>query len=288
MRVTALTAKNPVISILALDQAPALAEQLQLDLTLLDNQQSLDRLLRLIYEELAPLVSGVLFDPVYSFPLMALPHARGGTLIRLEQYRELPPEKLPELFPDFRLEEIRNNYALAKLKLSYNPQEAAALEKKQMLAEIQDYCRILGIDFLLELEIFPLEPVKNPNQAWEAFVETQLQALQELYAQAQLFALDTPADPLAIATLSTQLDVPWILRDPKITDYQQLKESFRMAVENGAKGFLFAESLWPELGQYRQATGEIDWVAVEKYFQTTVRDRVIELVRIATESLADS
>ncbi|MPN60877.1 hypothetical protein SDC9_208610 [bioreactor metagenome] len=61
-----------------------------------------------------------------------------------------------------------------------------------------------------------------------------------------------------------------------------------MAVENGAKGFLFAESLWPELGQYRQATGEIDWVAVEKYFQTTVRDRVIELVRIATESLADS
>jgi hypothetical protein len=59
-----------------------------------------------------------------------------------------------------------------------------------------------------------------------------------------------------------------------------------MAMENGAKGYCLGEVLWKELATYRHSDQSLDLEGINKYIATVVRDRLIELNRIASESLA--
>lgn len=102
--------------------------------------------------------SGAIVSPEYNFGSILHKDNQAGLLLSLEKQQASPDYSvLPPLIPNWGVEHTRNNYALAKLELWYHPHEPQAIPKKQLVAEIYDYCQMLGIDFLLELKIYPYQ-----------------------------------------------------------------------------------------------------------------------------------
>jgi len=284
MTLPAISTSHHRLALLSLDLAPHLAEALGLDLSLAENEVWLKQLLEILTTSLAPVASGVVLDPIYSYDLNLAPEmAKTGLLLRLEKLAlETDPLSIPSLIPNWGVANIKQHYAWAKFELFYHPAEAKALEKKQLLAELADYCKFEGIGLLLKLKLFsltdqPLTPIE--------FQDAQLTAVRELAKLSQVMALEHPLDALACATLTAELDQPWILAVTGAKTYPEIKDQLRMALDNGAQGFLIAETLWPELYQLKsQDQHSLDLPAMRQLIQTTVRDRFIELTRIADES----
>ena len=141
------------------------------------------------------------------------------------------------------------------------------------MAEIRDYSQSLKIDFLLKLNaIFD-------NQ------EVLLSTIQEVRSFADILVLDSINDPLLAATISSELDIPWLVSadyHQQLT-YAQFKDNFRIAMENGARGFYLGNFLWQELSKFRQANQEFSWPDLQNFVRTQLRDQIIESNRIAEE-----
>ncbi len=272
MQLPAISNQRQLFGILALDDALSLSEVLSLDLSLTDNLSFLEQVLLLLME-LSKEVTGIVVDPIYSLALLSSKPKNVGALIRLEQHQLIEAQDIPQLFPNFSLLEIQNNYALAKLSLNYQSHEEQAMVKKQLLAEIRDYSQSLKIDFLLKLQ------TNFDNE------EILLNSIQELHPFVDVLVLEGVAQPLLAATISSELDIPWLLSadNQKNLSYEKFKDNFRIAMENGAKGFYLGNFLWRELAQYRQNDQEFNWSAMQNFVRTTLRDRLIELNRIAEE-----
>lgn len=272
MQLPAISSQRQLFSVLALDDIVDLAKILSLDLNLADNVVFLTKVLDLLLE-LSQEASAVVVDPIYSLPLLVNKAQRAGALIRLEQYQQAKEQILPQLFPNFSLLEIKNNYALAKLAINYQAHEEHALAKKQLLAEIRDYSQSLKIDFLLKLN------ANFDNQ------EILLSTIQEVRIFADILVLNNIDNPLLAATISSELDIPWLLSADyhQQLSYTQFKNNFRIAMENGARGFYLGNFLWQELSKFRQHNQEFDWSALQNFVRTQLRDQIIELNRIADE-----
>lgn len=287
MRAAYLQSSASFFAILELDNNRELAGLLGLDLTLPDNLDLLD----IVNEKLLVLskeVTGVIFDPIYTFKFLAKKDQNTGAILRLEQDKENLPDSMPLLFPNFSLEEVSNNYALAKLEINYHPEETKAIEKHQLLAEIREYSKILNIDFLLKLKIYDPSKFDLQKKAETEFnfEENQLTAVQELRSLTDLIVVQNPPNPLAVATIISELDIPCLIMADEQDTYDSFKEKFRMAMENGAVGYCLGSVLWKEISSYRNSDQTLDLLGIQKYIDTTVRDRLMELNRIASESLA--
>lgn len=292
---------SDLITILELDHARELAEILGLDLQLPDNLEILNQVNQTLFI-LSQATTGVILEPVYTLSTLASQQTPAALYISLEQDKEVLPENVPLLFPNFSLEEIANNYAAVKLSLNYYPGEAKAIEKKQLLAEIREYSRVLGQQCLLKLTsqapvatestersqavVIPSTPV-NSNSA-TTNPDQLLTAIQELRGFTDLLVVPNPADPLAMATIVSEFDQPCLVTNHAGDTYAVFKEQFRMAMENGARGYCLGSVLWQDLAQFRAPAAELDQTLITRFIQTTVRDRILELNRIAEESLLET
>lgn len=286
MKLSALQSEQKAFSILEIDQVTSIAEKLGLDLKIQGGLEQLELILQAFITHLAPLPSAVLAEPLYSFPLLMNDLER-GLVLRLEKvFPDLDLERpiaVPQLANNWGVNEVANNYAVAKLGLWYHPAEEKALEKKQLAAELFNYCQQLGIDLLLKLKIY-----HQPDETKEkvVFQEAQLQALQEFRSMASILALQYPGDALACATLTAELDQPWLvsLSADLVKDYSAAKQSLRTALENGAEGFLAGDIFWSEIYSMRQEDQTPDLVKIQKFVETQARDRLLEFVRITNEA----
>jgi tagatose-1,6-bisphosphate aldolase len=218
-------------------------------------------------------VSGVILEPINGFEAIEKKAAGCGLVLSLAQTKEeTSPIELPVYYPNWGVEFVRQNYGLAHLKLFYHPQEELGADKLQVVAEIYDHCLYEGIELVLELSLFALDDKKN---TLEQFQESQLLAAQDMRDKCHLMVLEYPHSALACATLTAQLDVPWLLIDRTPT-YSEFKEQVRTAMESGAKGVVIGDVVW-------QGVEEEEF---EKFCNTTARDRVIEIARIAQENMA--
>lgn len=225
-------------------------------------------------------VSGFILDPELSLKVFAKHHIDIGLGLNLDEPQaEHDPLALPNLVPEWGVEQVKNNYGVAVITMYYHPEEAGALKKKQFLAEIQDYCRYEEIELIVKLVVYTPGDRKFD---WAEFRQDQLQAVEELRNLANLFVLQYPNDSLACATLTTQLDVPWIISDDNI-DYGEFKERLRDALENGASGFMVGETLFKEIEGMRNKDHSPDIENILKFINSQARDRAIELVRISKE-----
>lgn len=282
MKLPSLQTQVGTFGLVALDEAYVLAELIGLPLSEPANEQLFRELLTELVSTHSQHATGMVMDPVFTLPLLNKKEEKAGVLVRLEQLQTPDPLVVPKFTPNWSIEDIRNIYGVAKMELYYHPAEKEALRKKQLITEIADYCRYEGIDFLLKIMIY--NPAKGQLGAVE-FQEAQLQAVNELQKFASALALQYPRDPLAAATLTSSLDVPWLVvsDDEK---YDAFKEELRICLENGAKGFLVSESLWSEIGAMRLGDQSPDLPAIKKFIQTISQDRIIELMRIIEEERA--
>ncbi|MBT4124495.1 MAG: hypothetical protein HN981_04190 [Candidatus Pacebacteria bacterium] len=278
MKVSALQ-KNG-IGILALDGAYSFAENLGLSLSEPTNVENLNALITRFLILYTEHTTGVVLDPTYSLPFLSYKHNNSGLLLRLEQEHDQDPLSLPRFIHQWGIEEVRNNYGVAKLELLYHPAEEKAAEKKKLVAELFNFCQYEGIDFLLKLVIYhppgiDLDTIK--------FQETQLEAISELQKSASILSLQYPQDPLATATITSALDIPWIVHSDGVK-YEEFKEFVRVSTENGASGFMIGQTLWEEVNSLRLEDQSPDFEEIEKFLKTTGKDRIIELMRIVKES----
>jgi tagatose-1,6-bisphosphate aldolase len=255
MRLPTLTSQNGRACILAFDQLPVLTEEIP-------QNEWLAKALKV----LSPYTTGVLLDPVVG--LSQVNHKAKGVGVMLSLTSELTenPETLPTFMDDWGVEEVSQNYGVAYLDLWYQPGEAQSLQKKQVVAELSDYCRQESIDFVVRLR--QVEGSDNDGQ---------LQALQEFRSQVSAFVLDFPANVLTAATITTELDVPWWVEVNQL-EWSQAKEVIRQALESGAAGAILGSGLWTGL--------TIDSQLWQAQLEQEVRDRVIETRRIIDEYTA--
>lgn len=298
MQLPAIQTTHQRMALLSLDIMPRLAAQFGLDLSSKNNDSALKQLLQDFARNLVSAFSGVVLDPVYSYDLMDRELDTAGLLFRLEKMTaELDTQTPPSLIPNWGVAQIRQHYAWAKLELPYHPSEASALAKKQLVAEIGDHCRHEGIGLLLKLTVpaqaqektVPItatdETKTTALSSVAQFQLDQLTAATEMARLVSVLALQDPQDALAAATLTAELDIPWIVALEPQADYNLLKEILRMTLDNGAQGFMVDEALWPEIYQLRAEDDHSpDWVKIGEFLSTTVRDRAIELARIADEA----
>jgi len=233
-----------------------------------------------VNSENSPGMSGFILDPELSLKSFLKRKVELAIGLNLDQPQaEHDPLSLPKLIDGWGVDQIKNNYAVAALTFYYHPEESGALKKKQFLAEIQDYCKYVGIDLIVKLVVYTPGDRKFD---WDEFRKDQLQAIEELRDLAQLFVLQYPNDSLSCATLTTMLDVPWAMSDGNL-DYADFKEKLRDALENGALGFMAGESLFKEIESMRKKDHSPDEKKILEFVKKQSRDRAIELVRIANE-----
>lgn len=296
MKISSLQSTQGMYGLASLDTIAALKEYWGINTILSEPMQMifLEPALTQLTKVAGDIVTGLILDP--SIGLAVASNSQSGLILPLsiQKSPELDPLALPQVDQNWGVVEIANNYGVAMLTLYYNPQEEKALQKKKFVAEFADYCRYEHIDFILDLVIYtPAEQQFDIS----LFQAAQITALQELRFAPTAFILQYPLDPLACATLTTELDIPWLVSSKGLR-YPEFKETLRTSLEGGAAGFCVHELSWPtgeldtELLSVAnekndiQAIQEIsqDWFdSVSKELTTTVRDQLIELMRITNE-----
>jgi tagatose-1,6-bisphosphate aldolase len=276
MRLSAISSESHMITILGLDQLLPMSRVLGLSVSDSHGTVKLEQVIFELTRQYSPYLTGVVFSPEIGYRAVTQKSENAGPLFCLER-RLIDPDPLtiPLLMNSWNVEAVRQNYGLAKLELFYNPLEAEAETKRQMVIELNDYCKNQGIDFLLELIVY-IEATEKEYK--NTFQQLQLEAIQDLRTHCSVLALEYPLDALGAVTVTAELDVPWIL-SARSSRYDDFKENLRTALESGAKGFMATEQFLPE-----KRTENFDQDECLKFLQTVGKDRVIEVTRIVEET----
>lgn len=284
MRLSALQTAKGGYSLVDFSQAYGLAEMFNLDIADPDQAQNLSWIMEYTTSVLANNAHGLILGPEigYGAILQKSPHT-GIALTMEKQSHLLAVDELPRLYDRWGVEHIRNNYGVVYFKFYYHPDEPLADQKLQMASEIFDSANYEGVDLIIELS---LHPSANKSSSKD-FAQTQVFAATQFQQVCDLLVLEYPHTPLGCASLSAQLDIPWILAD-RTADYALYKDQLRVALENGANGAQLDGVIWSGLGELdlniNQQKSAETWAKVEKYIQTELKDRVIEVNRIIDEN----
>lgn len=279
MNLGAISTQQKMFTLLGSDQVVAIADRLGLPLPSQNQDTVLPQAISEILQSYAADFSGVVVAPEVSYHLVKTIFQKSGILFPLERRQfDADPLSVPILAQTWGVEAVRNSYGVAKLELFFNPEEKEAASKKQLVAELYDYCQHEDISFLLEVLVY-MEGSEAEYQ--ERFPELQLGAVQELRNLCSVMALEYPLNALGAVTVTAELDIPWILtmRD---TPYALAKEQLRTVLESGARGFLAMEQFLPELPE--AGTPVFQQQEFLQFIQTIGRDRVLELTRIVEEA----
>lgn len=280
MRIDSLKTIDGMFALVEFDDVARVVDSFGFDLRDKGSRQIIDKVVSGLIQVYAGNVSGFVLEPELSLDIFLEQKVDAGLGLVLDEPRaEHDPLSLPSLIENWGVEQVRNNYGVASLTLFYHPQEELALKKKQFVAEVADYCRYEEIDLVLKLVVYtPGDRKFN----WEDFRKDQMQALEEMRGLASLFVLQYPNDSLSCATITTQLDVPWVVSDDNL-EYSDFKEKLRDSMENGASGFLAGESLFKEIEGMRREDQSPDLNKILEFITKQSRDRIIELSRIVGE-----
>ena len=269
-----------IFSLLDFSRIGTLAESIGLDIDHLEHKDALDFISGKIMEVISPEISGVIVDPEFDFANITKKSNSTGLIMSLEKKADsLDPFGLPTIADNWGVEQTRNNYSLAKLELYYHPQEIEAMRKKQFIAEIYDFCKYEGIDFLLELMVYYPGSEKITK---EVMFETQLQAISEFSRSCDLLGLEFLGDSLSAVTITAQLDIPWIY-NARDVGYEEFKQNLRVCMESGAAGFMAGDPIWSASDTKKVLSSYEDRGKIEEYIKADLRDKVIEVNRIASE-----
>jgi tagatose-1,6-bisphosphate aldolase len=269
-----------MFTLLELDGVQALADQLGLSVEDKGSAGLLASFIDQLSITSADQATGILLEPDFGYPKVSSWLNTVPVGLALDEKKHQPdPLMVPQLHKYWGVHEVHNNGALATLTLYYHPSEERALEKKQFVAEISEYCRMLKTEFVLKLVVYT--PAQEEFSV-PRFQQAQLTSLQELRSLVDLFVLQYPQDPLACATITTELDVPWLVSGDGLT-YDQCKEVMRDSLDAGAQGVVIGTPLWAEIETMRLKDHSPDWKEIERFLETTTHDRLIEVRRIVDE-----
>lgn len=172
---------------------------------------------------------------------------------------------------EFSVDQLKNWGAGGiKLLLYYHPQAPTKQHQLKVAKQVLQDCITAKLPLFLELVTYPL-PDYNSHKP-ELVLDSVYDFLQAGIIP-DVFKLEYPGDPAACFQISKMLrKIPWILLT-KGDSFANFKDQLKIAVANGAIGFLAGRSLWQEFGQYPESK-RLD------YFQTEVAQRFSQIRQI--------
>lgn len=275
-----------------LSQPQTIAQTFGLDMTIRENQEYLHEISHKLVAAALPVSSGIITEPVFSLPAFLaqssilqtkdIPLKTPGLVTRVDSLNPDPASDVPYFSPEWGVEPVANNYAIAFLELHYNPTSATAMQKKQIAAEVFDYCSNENTLFLLKLSITSPSPEQPLSD--EQFDEVQLTAVQELRSFCHLLAVEPPKNALAAATLTAELDVPWIVVGNQ-PSFEATQAAVRQSMDGGAQGVLVGDVLWREIFQMRREDMGLEEVQITEHIKTQVPARLQALSQTVNETV---
>lgn len=283
MNLNTIQTPDGIFTIAPFDHRGSLAQMFDLDIRHQTTQHLVTQLKVLFMEAFSGMCSGVLVDPEFGFPAIEHKAPNTGLILTLEA-TDYSGDKsnVPTIIPGWSVHQVKSNYAVAKLLINYHPAEANALEKKKLVMELKQSCEYENISFLVEPIIY--NPHGSEPLSKNEYQEAHLQTLQEFQKYCDVLKIQYPGDALACATITAELDIPWILLSRGM-NYEEFANALRASMENGAKGFAAGRSVWQEIGTLRMEDGSPDLEKIKVFLETTGRQRVAELIKITQAHL---
>lgn len=285
MNLSTIQTPTGYFTIAAFDHRGSLAKMFGLEQDDPEAGELLSKLKVLFMTAFSDLSSGVLVDPIYGFPAIAQKARNCGLVLSLESSGYTDDKNaVPTLIPNWSVHHVKNNYAVAKILTYFHPDEPNAAAKRKLLMELSEYCKYEDIAFLIEPVIF--NPKSKEALPKEEFQAAQLATVQEFQRYCDVLKIEYPGDALACATITAEVDVPWIVLSRGV-EYNQFVDAVKISMENGAKGFAVGRAVWQEIGEMRDVNGKADYHKIEEFLQTIGRERhqkLLDLVQTAAQN----
>ncbi len=260
------------------DHRASLAKLLQIDEKKPESKQLLSQVKSLFMQAFSPLCSGVLVDPVYGFESIDYKAQSCGLILTLEDSGYSGSESaVPNIIPNWSVHSVKENYAVAKLLIFFHPDEPNAVQKKKMVMELHSSCQYEGISFMLEPIVY--NPFSKDELQLPDFQEIQIQTIREFRSSCDIIKIQYPGDSLACATVTSELDIPWILLS-RGTQYEQFRDALKDSMDNGCSGFAAGRTIWQEIGQFQLSQGGPNIAAIQQFLMTTGVERLKEIIEI--------
>ncbi len=284
MKIDRLMSSQQRFTLAALDRIEFYQEILGVQPATPEGKAVLEQFITLVVSKLSNSCSGLILEPQFGFTSLKAKAAAVGIAFALENRHDAAPLQPPHLNESWGVEACKENYGVAKLEFFYNPEEDQSLAKKQLVAEIYDFCQYVHIDLLV---LIRGQKAQGGVLASSALVDAQLQTVIELQKNCDVIGLEYPGTALAAATITSEIDIPWLLvssSQVKLEPYIELKNHVREVIENGASGCILGEVLFSDLNDHIKQDATLDWEYLETYVATQVRDRLVEIARIVDET----
>ncbi len=278
MNLRSIQTPEGFFTIAPFDHRGSLAKMFDMDIRDQTAQYIVTQLKILFMEAFSGMCSGVLVDPEFGFPSLDYKAPNTGLILTLEASDYSGDKSLvPTIISGWSVHQVKSNYAVAKLLIYYHPAEKNALEKKKLIIELSQSCKYEDISFLIEPIMY--NPNGSESLSKTEYQDAHLQTLQEFQKYCDVLKIQYPGDALACATITAELDVPWILLSRGM-NYEEFANALRVSMENGAKGFAAGRSVWQEIGQMRMPDGSPDLEKIKVFLNTTGKQRITELTQI--------
>lgn len=192
-----------------------------------------------IIKSLSDQFSGVLIDSEYG--IKAYENKKKPFLLCIEKmdYIEEGDGRITQL--QYSAKDLKEMGAFGvKLLLYYNQDSSTANIQMETAKKVSDQCRENDLPFFLELVTYDEKGSKSEQvlNAVSMFLDQGIRA--------DVFKLEYPGDAESCKLLTEYLgNTPWILLTLG-KDFETFKKELKVAVENGAKGFLAGRSIWQE------------------------------------------
>ena len=226
-------------------------------------------IIQALYQEM----SGILIDSKYGLPAYA--HRKKPYLLCIEKsgFQEQSGESITEL--QYTVPELKKKGAKGiKLLVYIHPQAKSVNKQIKTTKQVQKDCQALKLPFFLEIVTYPIQGCHNHKPE---MVLDSVNLFLENKVSADVFKLEYPGDPAACWQITKYLKkTPWILLT-RGAKYEKFKNELKIAVANGAQGFLAGRALWQDFVKYPKNKRP-------DFFDTVVKHRWLEIKKIVLES----
>ena len=264
---------------LALDHRGSIEKMIPPNIPPEKHKETIIEIKRLLITSLVSQYSGVLIDADYGIHAYDLAKTNADVLakpylmcIEKTGYTDTDHERLTSL--EYSVSELKAMGAKGvKILLFFHPDARTAASQIGVAKKVYEDCKQNGVPFFLELLNYSLDDKPYDTSL---LVPRSVKMFLDQGITADVFKLEFPGTGAACQEISHMLgQTPWILLTKGAT-YDGFVAGLKVAIANGARGFLAGRSIWQDFAKLPQR----EW---EHFMQTTVCDRFREICSIALE-----
>jgi len=288
MDLKTLQTSSGKFTIAAFDQRASLAKLLGVDPQEESGKSLLIEFKNVFMETFSPICSAVLVDPEFGLPSLEKKSASSGLLMSLEKaaYTIDDKEAVPELNPEWMVEDVAKHNAAVKFVLYYNPESKNAQKKRELVKQIYESSKQAGVPFLFEVILHNLE-TQTEKELADHHPALQLQTVTDFTGMCDVLKLEFPLLPnevldetlaaQACKKISETATVPWIILS-KGMGYERFIVALNIEMQNGASGFAVGRAVWKEIGDLADSQQQLQFI------RTTAKERMNQLIQIVEKT----